>query len=83
MKTLRDLAEFVQEKEATLAPGSETAILGAFVRDFDYISDIINGESALDPEQDVTDEYHAFEEAYRRMEEFETQDIDYDWDMLW
>ena len=83
MKTLRDLAELVQEKEAEFAPGSETAILGAFVREFDYVSSVIHGESNLDPEQDATEEYHAFEEAYRRMEEFEAQGIEYDWDMLW
>jgi len=83
MKTLRDLAKLVQEKEAELAPGSETAILGAFVRDFDYVFSILDGDSELDPEKDVTDEYHAFAEAYRRMEDFEAQGVEYDWDMLW
>ena len=83
MKTLKDLAQFVSEKEAELAPGSETIILGGFVSEYDYVSSILNEETELDISQDETEAYELYKEAYSRMARFEADGVDYDNDMLW
>ena len=83
MKTLRDLAELVKEKESELAYGSETSILGGFVAEYDHVSSILDGESDLDAERDETEAYEMYAEAYRRMEKFENDGVEYDNDMLW
>ena len=64
MKTLTDLARYVEEKEKELAYGSETTILGAFVDEFDYTDAIISGDTLLNPDQDVTKAYSQYVEAY-------------------
>ena len=67
MKTLLELAKMVKEKEMELAYGSETILLGYFVNEFDHVSSILDGESALDPELDVTASYDWYEEAYTQV----------------
>ena len=69
MKTLMDLAKLVEEYEAKLAYGSETSILGSFVYQYDYVSAILDGTTDLDVNQDVTDSYEEYKEAYEKLEE--------------
>ena len=79
MKTLKDLKELVEEKERELAPGSETPILEAFVSDFGSPSDWTEDQE----NQDATDAYQAYKEAYRRLESFREWGILYELDDLW
>jgi len=77
MKTLKDLALLVEEKEAFLAYGSETFLLGVFVSDYDYLNSIINGDSAFDSNEDCTEAYDVYKCAYEKMEELESKGIEY------
>jgi hypothetical protein len=83
MKTLKDLARLVKEREADLAPGSETSILGSFVNEFDHVSSILDDETKLDVNRDETESYEAYGAAYDRMEKLEADGVPYDNDMLW
>jgi len=83
MKTLKNLAELVKERERELAYGSETSILGGFVRDYDYVSTILDGETDLDIYRDETAAYTAYETAYRKMAAYESQGVEYNNDDLW
>ena len=83
MKTLLDLANLVAEREADLAPGSETSILGDFVRDYDHVSSILEGDTELNPNRDESDAFELYAAAYRRLEQFEEDGIDYTENMLW
>lgn len=65
MKTLKDLAMMVAEKERELAPGSETSILGSFVNEYDYVSAILDEETDLDVNRDETEAYEAYFAAYQ------------------
>ncbi len=82
-KTLRDLAELVAEKEGEFAPGSETSLYGGFVASYDHVSSILFNGTSLDVNCDETEAYNLYQEAYRRMELFEAENIEYDNDMLW
>lgn len=77
MKTLKDLAELVKEKEHDLAYGSETTLLGIFVDEYDYVQKIIDEETSLDISADMTDTYKAWSNAYDRMEQFINDGSDY------
>ena len=68
MKTLKQLAELIQERETDLAPGSETALLGVFVNEYDYTDTCIN-ERADEQVEDWV--YDAWKEAYNKMEQFD------------
>ena len=83
MKTLKDLAELVKDKESELAYGSETSILGSFVAEYDHVGSILDGDTTLDTNRDETEAYELYAEAYRRMAEYEAKGIEYDNDMLW
>ncbi len=83
MKTLRDLAKLIEEKESELAYGSETSLLGGFVHDYDHVGSILDGDTTLDTNRDETEAYELYAEAYRRMAEYEVKGIEYDNDMLW
>ena len=65
--TLRELAEYVQRREGELAPGSETSNLSAFVAEYGYLSEILDGDAADRPvSADVAAEWV---EAYDALEE--------------
>lgn len=74
--TLRDLAELVQERESNIASGSETGLLGEFVREHGYAQRIIEtkqGDAAID-----TNVYEAWVRAYDLMEQYEKEGKEYD-----
>jgi len=71
-KTMKDLRELVAEREAELAPGSETCILGVYVAEFGYVS------SHDDAEKDVTDAYSVYMNAYSKLELYLIEGVDFD-----
>lgn len=74
MRTMRELAELIREREADLAYGSETGLLGAFVHEHGHVQDCIyeRGDEIVSDE-----EYQAWAEAYDRMEQLEADGEDY------
>ena len=69
---LRDLAEYVAEMEAELAPGSETCLLTGFVNDFGYL------EEALESDQEIDDDsLDLWRSAYARHQELEALGEDF------
>jgi hypothetical protein len=75
MKTLRELAELVNEREGDLAYGSETGLLGAFVDKY-ATTDACIHERGEEPVSD--EEYQAWADAYAKMERLEAAGEDYD-----
>ena len=78
MKSTHDLAAMVREHEAQLAPGSETALLGAFVAEFGHVADL----EEADPEPVSDETYRVWANAYAEMarreeagEEYELSDL--------
>lgn len=72
MKTLKDLAQFVHEKEKELAYGSETCLLGAFANDYGHVTDVLNSDSEIS-----NDDYQLWVSAYATMVEYDTAGRDY------
>ena len=68
MKTLKQLAEMIKEKETELAYGSETSVLSGFVSQYDYVDSILSGDTALDVDQDVTQSYDDYKDAYNDLD---------------
>ena len=64
---LRELAEYVQDKELELAYGSETPIKGAFVDEFGFISDAMD-DDAIGSVKIDSDVLNQFKEAYKKCE---------------
>lgn len=75
MRTLRELAELVEEREGDLAYGSETGLLGSFVFAYTTTQDCIEGRG---DEQIEDEEYQAWADAYDKMERLEAEGKDYD-----
>lgn len=75
MRTLRELAELVEEREGDLAYGSETGLLGVFVGAYTTTQDCIEERG---DEQIEDDEYQAWAGAYDKMERLEAEGEDYD-----
>ena len=78
-RTLKDLARLVEEKERELAYGSETALLGQFVDQFDTTGSILDS----DDNPDATEDYYVWERAYeiyaRKIDSGEEFDLDDVW----
>jgi len=72
---LRDLAEYIEEREGTLAAGSETCLLGAFVQEYDCTQRIIDGEQGDAPLAQWV--FDAWVRAYELLETFETTGVEY------
>lgn len=62
--TLKDLAELVKAKEAELAPGSETTLLGAFVSEYDYTDRCIEDRGDEEIDEDT---YQEWVDAYKKL----------------
>ena len=61
MKTLKELAELVEDKERELAYGSETSVLSEFVYKYDCTGRILDER----PGEEITDEeYQNWIDAY-------------------
>jgi len=78
--TLRDLAEYIEEREGTLAAGSETCLLGAFVQEYDCTQSIIDGEQGDEPIAQWV--FDAWVRAYELLEAFEAAEVDFSLDNL-
>jgi hypothetical protein len=71
-KTIKDLAEYIEEREAELAHGSETILLDGFVRDYDHVGSVLDGDTDIDVTTDATDVYNWYVAAYAEMERLES-----------
>jgi hypothetical protein len=69
---LRELAEFVKDKELELAYGSETILKGAFVDHFGHV------QNAMESDADIDDgEFEAWKNAYEKYERLEYVGIEF------
>ena len=74
MRTMRELAELIKDREADLAYGSETGLLGVFVHEHGHVQDCMErGDDVVSEE-----EFQAWADAYDRMEQLEADGEDYD-----
>jgi hypothetical protein len=71
-KKVSDLAELVSEKEAELAYGSETCLLGAFVNEYGFVDEAKQNDTTISDE-----DYQLWVDAYEKYEELEAAGEDF------